>query len=73
VKTGKRTMVYMAGSLAFTASMLFLCYALLDVRPVEGKTLNAVIADNLFADWGMGKMIAFTTIFSEGALLLVAA
>ena len=73
VKTGKRTMVYMAGSLAFTASMLFLCYALLDVRPVEGKTLNAVIADNLFADWGMGKTIAFITIFSEGALLLVAA
>ena len=73
VKTGKRTMVYMAGSLAFTAGVLFLCYALLDVKPVEGKTLNAVIADNLFADWGMGKMIAFITIFSEGALLLVAA
>ena len=73
VQTGKRTMVYMAGSLAFTAGMLFLCYALLDVKPVEGKTLNAVIADNLFAGWGMGKMIAFITIFSEGALLLVAA
>ena len=73
VQTGKRTMVYMAGSLAFTAGLLFLCYALLDVKPVEGKTLNAVIADNLFADWGMGKAIAFITIFSEGALLLVAA
>ncbi|MFH0996203.1 MAG: APC family permease [Pseudomonadota bacterium] len=73
VQTGKRTMVYMAGSLAFTAGLLFLCYALLDVKPVEGKTLNAVIADNLFADWGMGKTIAFITIFSEGALLLVAA
>jgi amino acid transporter len=73
VNTGKRTMAYMAGSLAFTAGMLFLCYALLDVKPVEGKTLNAVIADNLFADWGMGKAIAFITIFSEGALLLVAA
>jgi amino acid transporter len=73
VQTGKRTMAYMAGSLAFTAGVLFLCYALLDVKPVEGKTLNAVIADNLFAGWGMGKAIAFTTIFSEGALLLVAA
>jgi amino acid transporter len=73
VQTGKRTMAYMAGSLAFTAGVLFLCYALLDVKPVEGKTLNAVIADNLFADWGMGKAIAFITIFSEGALLLVAA
>lgn len=73
VQTGKRTMLYMASSLAFTAGMLFLCYVLLDVQPVEGKTLNAVIADNLFADWGMGKVIAFITIFSEGALLLVAA
>ena len=73
VQTGKRTMVYMAVSLAFTAGTLFLCYALLNVKAVEGKTLNAVIADNLFADWGMGKLIAFITIFSEGALLLVAA
>ncbi len=73
VHTGKRTMVYMAGSLAFTAGTLFLCYALLNVKAVEGKTLNAVIADNLFADWGMGKFIAFITIFSEGALLMVAA
>ncbi len=73
VKTGKRTMAYMAGSLAFTAGVLFLCYALLDVKPVEGKTLNSVIADALFGDWGMGKTIAFITIFSEGALLLLAA
>ena len=73
VKTGKRTMAYMGGSLAFTAGVLFLCYALMDVKPVEGKTLNAVIANHLFADWGMGNSIAFITIFSEGALLLVAA
>ena len=73
VQTGKRTMIYMATSLAFTAGVLFLCYALMDVKPVEGKTLNAVLANNLFADWGMGKAIAFITIFSEGALLLVAA
>jgi len=73
VQTGKRTMIYMATSLAFTAGVLFLCYALLAVKPVEGKTLNAVLADGLFADWPMGKLVAFITIFSEGALLLVAA
>ena len=73
VQTGKRTMAYMAFSLAFTAGALFLCYAILDAKPVEGKTLNYVIADTLFAGWGMGKTIAFITIFSEGALLLVAA
>ena len=73
VQTGKRTMVYMATSLAFTAGILFLCYSLVGVRPVEGKTLNAVLADGLFGSWPMGNWIAFVTIFSEGALLLVAA
>jgi len=73
VKTGKRTMVYMATSLAFTAGVLFLCYSLVGVKPVEGKTLNAVLADGLFGSWPMGNWIAFITIFSEGALLLVAA
>ncbi|MFA7348187.1 MAG: APC family permease [Desulfurivibrionaceae bacterium] len=73
VKTGKRTMLYMATSLAFTAGVLFLCYALVGITPVAGKTLNAVLADTLFADWPLGHTIAFITIFSEGALLLVAA
>jgi hypothetical protein len=73
VKTGKRTMLYMATSLAFTAGVLFLCYSLVGVKPVEGKTLNAVLADSLFGHWPMGHWISFITIFSEGALLLVAA
>ncbi len=73
VQTGKRTMIYMATSLAFTAGALLLCYLLLGVKPLEGKTLNSVLADALFADWPMGNWIAFITIFSEGALLLVAA
>jgi amino acid transporter len=73
VQTGKRTMIYMATSLAFTAGILFLCYSLAGVKPVEGKTLNAVLADGLFSNWPMGNWIAFVTIFSEGALLLVAA
>ena len=73
VQTGKRTMVYMATSLAFTAGVLFFCYSLIGITPVEGKTLNAVLADGLFAKWPMGNAIAFITIFSEGALLLVAA
>ena len=73
VQNGKRTMVYMATSLAFTASMLFVCYLLLDVRPAPGRTLNSVLADALFADWPFGGVVAAVTIFSEGALLLVAA
>ena len=73
VQTGKRTMIYMAVSLAFTAGVLFVCYSLIGVKPVAGKTLNAVLADNLFSHWPMGSTISFVTIFSEGALLLVAA
>jgi amino acid transporter len=73
VQTGKRTMLYMATSLAFTAGALLVCYLLVGVAPVEGKTLNSVLADTLFAGWPMGKAIAVVTIVSEGALLLVAA
>ena len=73
VRTGKRTMLYMAASLALTAGGLFVCYLLLEVRPVAGKTLNAVLADSLFGAWPFGHAVAVLTILSEGALLLVAA
>ncbi|MGD1006200.1 MAG: APC family permease [Ignavibacteriaceae bacterium] len=73
VKTGKRTMIYMASSLAITAGGLFLCYLLFNVKITEGRTLNSVLADTLFSAWGFGKTLAVITIFSEGALLLVGA
>ncbi|MFH0975125.1 MAG: APC family permease [Spirochaetota bacterium] len=73
VQTGKRTMAYMAISLAVTAAGLFLCYLLLDVKPTLGKTLNAVLADALFGNFSFGYGLALVTILSEGALLLVAA
>jgi len=73
VHSGKRTMLYMSTSLAFTAGGLFLCYLLIKVVPAEGRTLNAVLADALFRGWGVGPFLAFLTIFSEGALLFVAA
>jgi amino acid transporter len=73
VQTGKRTMVYMASSLAITAGGLFLCYLLFDIKPIPGKTLNAALADGLFGQWNFGKILAVITIFSEGALLLVGA
>jgi amino acid transporter/predicted HicB family RNase H-like nuclease len=73
VQSGKRTMLYMATSLALTAGGLFLCYLLLDVKPVSGRTLNAILADGLFGKWYLGSGIALITILSEGALLLVAA
>jgi amino acid transporter len=72
-QTGKKTMVYMAVSLAFTAAGILLCYLLLGVAPVAGKTLNAVLAEGVFGSWKIGSGLALITIFSEGALLLVAA
>jgi len=73
VQSGKRTMVYMSTSLAVTAGGIFICYLLLKVRPVEGKTLNAVLAGTLFGRWHFGHWLALVTIVSEGALLFVAA
>jgi amino acid transporter len=72
VENGKRTMIYMASSLAITASGILVCYLLLGVQPVAGKTLNAVLAGKVFSGWGIGTLLALVTIFSEGALLLVA-
>jgi len=73
VHNGKRTMVYLSTSLAFTAGGILVCYLLLNVTPVAGKTLNAVLASTLYKGWGFGPLLALITIFSEGALLLVGA
>ncbi len=73
VHNGKKTMVYMSTSLAVTAGGILLCYLLLGVAPTEGKTLNAVLAGRVFGPWSFGGILALVTIFSEGALLLVAA
>ncbi|MCR4408745.1 MAG: APC family permease [Candidatus Saccharicenans sp.] len=73
VENGKKTMLYMASSLAVTAAGIFICYLLLNVSPAEGRTLNAILADKVFGGSGPGKLLAVLTIFSEGALLLVAA
>ena len=73
VQTGKRTMLYMAVSLAITAGGLLLCYYLFQVHPVEGQTMNAVLAGVAFASWPLGGLIALITLLSEGALLIVGA
>jgi amino acid transporter len=73
VSNGKRTMLYMALSLAIMASGLIVCYLLFDIRPTQGRTMNAVLADGIFGAWPLGGTIALITILSEGALLMVAA
>jgi len=74
VRTGKRTMRYMAWSLSFTAFGLMLAYLLYGVGNVEGKTLNAVLFEKMTTGWGTpGTILVLVTLLSEGALLFVAA
>jgi amino acid transporter len=73
IQTGKRTMVYLATSLAVTAGGLLVCYLLFNIKPEEGRTLNTILSQEVFGGWPFGKWIAAVTIFSEGALLTVAA
>ena len=78
VRTAKRTMVLMAVSLAITAGGIILCYLLVHAMPEEGKTMNAVLFDRVAGHWHIGSWNAgfwFANIglFSEAALLFVAA
>src|SRR5262249_46044735 len=73
VETGKRTMLYMAVSLAFTASGLLLCYLLWNLVNEPGKTMNAVFVERVVGSLPGGPTIVAVTLLSEGALLVVAA
>jgi amino acid transporter len=74
VATGKRTMVYMATSLAITASGIILCYLLLDVRYIDpNHTMNALLAQKVASRWPLGGVFVFVTLLSEALLLFVAA
>jgi amino acid transporter len=78
VLTGKRTMIYMAVSLAVTAGGITLGYLLVHASPVEGHTMNAVLIDRFVDGLGWtgrfrGRLFSIVTLFSEAALLFVAA
>ncbi len=77
VETGKRTMTYMAVSLALTAAGLIVCYLLFHVQPVEGRgrTLNAILSEEFAGQFPgpIGRWFVAVTMLSEAVLLLVAA
>jgi amino acid transporter len=78
VATAKRTMVYMAVSLALTAAGIILGYLLMDVQPVPGKTMNAVLAGKVAGGWDLpglplGHGFVVLTLAAEALLLFVAA
>jgi len=78
VETGKRTMLYMAVSLATAASGILLCYLLIHATPVEGKTMNAVLVERFagsfsWAGLPLGHWFTIATLASEAAILGIAA
>ncbi|MBS1538860.1 MAG: APC family permease [Bacteroidetes bacterium] len=75
VETAKKTMKYMASSLAFVAVGLMIAYALFNVQHVEGKTLNAVLFEQITSGWGstIGYSTVLVVLISEAVLLFVAA
>jgi len=76
VETGKKTMLYMATSLAFTASGLLLCYLLNQVAHQPGKTLNASLFEKVYPNFfspDLAYSFVIVTLVTEGAILLVAA
>ena len=75
VATAKKTMRYMAISLSVTVMGLMLAYILFDVRDMPGKTLNAMLFQQVTASWGWFSGVGFVwvTLFSEAVLLFIAA
>jgi amino acid transporter len=69
VPTAKRTMIYMATSLAVTAGGILLAYSVVGVTMQEGKTLNAVLAEKV----GLGQWFVVLVLSAEAALLVIAA
>lgn len=78
VETGKRTMTYLAWSLAVTAAGIMVGYLLMKVSAEPGRTLNATLLYRIVEEWNvgglpLGKLFVVVTLLSEGALLFVAA
>ena len=78
VHNAKKTMLYMAVSLAFTASGIILAYLLTGSHPHPTKVMNAVLAEKVFGAWNVGgfhagSVLVVVTLVSAGCLLFVAA
>lgn len=75
VNTAKNTMKLMAGSLTFMVVGLMIAYLLFGVVAQPGKTLNAVLFENITQNWSTGISLPFIFIilFSEAVILFVAA
>ncbi len=74
-QNAKITMLYMAVALALTVSGLIIAYLLYGVNRQPGMTLNGVLMHAIGTEMGpiLGPIFSGLTLFSEAALLLVAA
>lgn len=78
VANAKRTMLYMAVSLALMASGIILCYLLTGARPHPTKVMNAILAEKVFGSWQLGAVdvghvLVIVTLAAAGSILFVAA
>jgi amino acid transporter len=75
VETARRTMRYMAVSLAFMVFGLTLGYLVYNVGPEPGKTLNAILFERATQGWdkNYAVILIFVALVSEATLLFVAA
>ena len=75
VQTGKRTMAYMGTSLTLVVGGLLLVYLLFRVQPVAGKTLNAVLFEQITLSWPpiLAHGFVIAALASSAALLFIAA
>ena len=77
-RTGRRTMQYMAVSLALTASGILIGYRLFDLEHEPGRTMNASLLHRFADPWNTGSLeigaiFVALALLSEGALLFVGA
>ncbi|MGB4947784.1 MAG: APC family permease [Candidatus Competibacter denitrificans] len=77
VRNGKYTMLYMAGSLSFTAGGIILLYLLWNAQFVAHQTLNAVTFGAIINSWQFNPVVSHgllaVVLLLEGGLLFVAA
>ncbi|MFH1143092.1 MAG: APC family permease [Candidatus Eisenbacteria bacterium] len=78
VRTGQRTMLYMAISLALTAGGILVGYRLFGIEHQPGRTLNASLLNQFAGGWNTGAipwggLFIGLALLAEGALLFVAA
>ncbi|MFA6034357.1 MAG: APC family permease [Myxococcota bacterium] len=75
VATARRTMTYMAISLAVTVMGLMTAYVLFEASHQPGKTLNAVLFAKMTMSWNptLAETFILVTLVSEAAILFIAA